>query len=110
MRWAVRHGGDHELLDLLRVESDRLFAMIGQCPIAALLVIRPALRLSLNSSPLFTDGVTDLQQSPIVKPAQLRDGNRSDWVENDPDWGSGPCRTHQAKRIDIGKRRPSTMN
>jgi hypothetical protein len=31
MRWAVLHGGDQELLDLLRVESDRLFAMIGQC-------------------------------------------------------------------------------
>jgi hypothetical protein len=30
MRWAVVHGGDQELLDLLRLESDRLFAMIGQ--------------------------------------------------------------------------------
>jgi hypothetical protein len=31
-RWAVLHGGDQELLDLLRVESDRLSAMIGQYP------------------------------------------------------------------------------
>ena len=31
MRWAVLHGGDEELLDLLRVESGRLSAMIGQC-------------------------------------------------------------------------------
>jgi hypothetical protein len=31
MRWAVLHGGDQELLDLLRVESDRLSVMIGQC-------------------------------------------------------------------------------
>jgi hypothetical protein len=30
MRWAVVHGGDQELLDLLRLERDRLFAMIGQ--------------------------------------------------------------------------------
>jgi hypothetical protein len=30
MRWAVLHGGDQELLDLLRVESDRLSVMIGQ--------------------------------------------------------------------------------
>jgi hypothetical protein len=30
MRWAVIHGGDQELLDLLRLESDRLFAMICQ--------------------------------------------------------------------------------
>jgi hypothetical protein len=32
MRWAVLHGGDQELLDLLRIESDRLFVTIGQCP------------------------------------------------------------------------------
>jgi hypothetical protein len=31
MRWAALHGGDQELLDLLRFESDRLLAMIGQC-------------------------------------------------------------------------------
>jgi hypothetical protein len=31
MRWAVLHGGDEELLSLLRVESDRLSMMIGQC-------------------------------------------------------------------------------
>jgi hypothetical protein len=31
MRWAVLHGGDQELLDLLRVESDRLSVLIGQC-------------------------------------------------------------------------------
>jgi hypothetical protein len=31
LRWAVLHGGDQELLDLLRVESDRLFAMIEKC-------------------------------------------------------------------------------
>jgi hypothetical protein len=30
MRWAVLHGGDQELLDLLRVESDCLSVMIGQ--------------------------------------------------------------------------------
>jgi hypothetical protein len=30
MRWALVHGGDQELLDLLRFESDRLFAMIAQ--------------------------------------------------------------------------------
>jgi hypothetical protein len=30
MRGAVVHGGDPELLDLLRFESDRLFAMIGR--------------------------------------------------------------------------------
>jgi hypothetical protein len=30
MRWAVVHGGDPELLDLLRFESDRLFAMVAQ--------------------------------------------------------------------------------
>jgi hypothetical protein len=30
MRWAVVHGGDQELFDLLGLESDRLFAMIGQ--------------------------------------------------------------------------------
>jgi hypothetical protein len=30
MRWAVVHGGDQELLDLLRFESDRLFAMIAK--------------------------------------------------------------------------------
>jgi Fe-S cluster biogenesis protein NfuA len=35
MRWAVLHGGDQELLDLLRFESDRLLAMIGQCPCQA---------------------------------------------------------------------------
>jgi hypothetical protein len=32
LRWALLHGGDQELLDLLRVESDRLFAMIENCP------------------------------------------------------------------------------
>jgi hypothetical protein len=32
LRWAVLHGGDQELLDLLRLESDRLFAMIENCP------------------------------------------------------------------------------
>jgi hypothetical protein len=32
LRWAELHGGDQELLDLLRVESDRLFAMIEKCP------------------------------------------------------------------------------
>jgi hypothetical protein len=30
MRWAVVHDGDQELLDLLRFESDRLFAMVAQ--------------------------------------------------------------------------------
>jgi hypothetical protein len=30
MRWAEAHCGDQELLDLLRLESDHLFAMIGQ--------------------------------------------------------------------------------
>jgi hypothetical protein len=37
LRWAVLHGGDQELLDLLRIESDRLLAMIGQCPRSAAL-------------------------------------------------------------------------
>jgi hypothetical protein len=32
IRWAVLHGGDQELLDLLRIESARLCVMIGQCP------------------------------------------------------------------------------
>jgi hypothetical protein len=31
LRWAVLHGGDEELQELLRVESDRLFAMIENC-------------------------------------------------------------------------------
>jgi hypothetical protein len=31
MRWAALHGGDQELLDLLRVEGDRLSAMTRQC-------------------------------------------------------------------------------
>jgi hypothetical protein len=30
MHWAIIHGGDQELLDLLRVESDRLGLMTGQ--------------------------------------------------------------------------------
>jgi hypothetical protein len=29
IRWAMHHGGDEELLNLLRIESDRL--KIGQC-------------------------------------------------------------------------------
>jgi hypothetical protein len=28
MRWALAHGGDQELLDLLRIGSDRLFLTI----------------------------------------------------------------------------------
>jgi hypothetical protein len=32
MRWASFHGADQELLDLLRVESERLFVKIGQYP------------------------------------------------------------------------------
>ena len=32
MHWAILHGGDQELLDLLRVESDRLGLMTGQGP------------------------------------------------------------------------------
>jgi hypothetical protein len=32
LRWALLHGGDQELLDLLRVESDRLVAMMENCP------------------------------------------------------------------------------
>jgi hypothetical protein len=31
LRWALLHDGDQELLELLRLESDRLFAMMGQC-------------------------------------------------------------------------------
>jgi hypothetical protein len=31
IRWAAAHGGDQELLDLLRHESDRLSATIDQC-------------------------------------------------------------------------------
>jgi hypothetical protein len=30
MHWAVVHGGDQELLDVLRLEGDRLFAMVSQ--------------------------------------------------------------------------------
>jgi hypothetical protein len=30
MRWAAVHGGDQELLDLLRDQSDRLSVRIGQ--------------------------------------------------------------------------------
>jgi hypothetical protein len=30
MRWASLYGGDQELLDLLRVQSDRLSEMVGQ--------------------------------------------------------------------------------
>jgi hypothetical protein len=29
MRWAVLHGGDHELLELIRIHRDRLSAMIA---------------------------------------------------------------------------------
>jgi hypothetical protein len=32
MHWAILHGGDQELLDLLRVESDRFGLMTGQGP------------------------------------------------------------------------------
>jgi hypothetical protein len=32
MRWAVLHGGDQELLDLLAFEIDRLFVKIGELP------------------------------------------------------------------------------
>ncbi len=32
LRWALLHDGDQELLDLLRIESDRLSTTIGQCP------------------------------------------------------------------------------
>jgi hypothetical protein len=32
MHWAILHRGDQELLDLLRVESDRLGLMTGQGP------------------------------------------------------------------------------
>jgi hypothetical protein len=32
IHWAILHGGDQELLDLLRVESDRLGLMTGQGP------------------------------------------------------------------------------
>jgi hypothetical protein len=32
MRWAVLHGGDRELLDLLRFESDRLFDRAASLP------------------------------------------------------------------------------
>jgi hypothetical protein len=32
MHWAILRGGDQELLDLLRVESDRLGLMTGQGP------------------------------------------------------------------------------
>jgi Fe-S cluster biogenesis protein NfuA len=31
IRWAVLHGGDQELLDLLHIENDRLCVMMGQC-------------------------------------------------------------------------------
>jgi hypothetical protein len=32
IRWATLHDGDEELLNLLRIESDRLAMKIGQCP------------------------------------------------------------------------------
>jgi hypothetical protein len=32
LRWALLHDGDQELLDLLRVERARLFAMAENCP------------------------------------------------------------------------------
>jgi undecaprenyl pyrophosphate synthase len=32
LRWAVLHGGDQELVDLLRVESGRIFAMRKNYP------------------------------------------------------------------------------
>ena len=32
MRWAVLHGGDQELLDLLEFEIERLFVKIGELP------------------------------------------------------------------------------
>jgi hypothetical protein len=32
LRWALLHDGDQELLDLLRIESDRLLVNIAQCP------------------------------------------------------------------------------
>jgi hypothetical protein len=32
IRWAMHHGGDEELLNLLRIESDRLFMKKGECP------------------------------------------------------------------------------
>jgi hypothetical protein len=35
MRWALLHDGDQELLDVLRVESERLLAMMAQCPKSA---------------------------------------------------------------------------
>jgi hypothetical protein len=35
MRWALLHGGDQELLDLLRIESSRFLAMVKQCPRSA---------------------------------------------------------------------------
>jgi hypothetical protein len=35
MRWALLYGGDQELLDLLRFESDRLFAMTDSTRLAA---------------------------------------------------------------------------
>jgi hypothetical protein len=34
LRWALLHDGDQELLDLLRIESNRLFAVMEQCPSA----------------------------------------------------------------------------
>jgi hypothetical protein len=32
IRWAMHHGGDEELLNLLRIESDRLSMKTGECP------------------------------------------------------------------------------
>ena len=31
IRWAMHHGGDEELLNLLSIESDRLFMKMGEC-------------------------------------------------------------------------------
>jgi hypothetical protein len=62
MRWAVRHGGDHELLDLLRVENDRLFAMMGQHPTTA----RPGHQARSSAQPQFIPTVHSWSDRPAT--------------------------------------------
>jgi hypothetical protein len=44
IRWAILHGGDQELLDLLRIESDRLSAVL---PVVRLTNVTVAARDSM---------------------------------------------------------------
>jgi hypothetical protein len=46
MRWAVLHGGDQELLDLLRVEMEHLSVKISQFPVRPDHSVAPSLWVS----------------------------------------------------------------